>query len=519
MTIDPKKIKYADIQWEDDDSEQPTSNDQQSVLQGEERFDFASALAKESIQAVKIYSGMQIEGRVISISPTSNDVLVEISPIQTGVLDKIQITNEDGTFKAQAGDKIKAYVVSKSQDEIQLSMTLSHSRQAAEDLVAAMKNRVPVRGKVAKENKGGFEVTVLGKTGFCPVSQIDTHFVANKAEYIGREFDFLITKVEYGGKNIVVSRSELLRQEAEKKFDEISAALPDAPVLSGVVREVRDFGAFIDLGGFEGFVHVSELSHSRISRIQDFLSKGDKIRVKPIRVEVKDGKRRLALSMKATSDDPWSTAVENFKEGQSYPATVVKLETFGAFVSLVPGVEGLIHVSEMSYEKRVTHPSQVLAVGDKITVRVLGINEEQKKMSLSLKDKNSDPWLSVSTQFPVNSLVQGKVERLKDFGAIIELVPGITGLLPTGTLRKAFGESFRKHASPPKEIQVSVRAIDTEHKKILLSLPNIGEDTDDAHDYKAWVEEQNKAPQTKASKDTGSFGALLAARLQQGAKP
>lgn len=519
MTIDPKKIKYADIQWEDDDSDASAGKDQQSLLQGEERFDFATALAKEAVQAIPLHNGMQVEGRIISISQTSNDVLVELSPIQTGVLDKIQITNDDGTFKAQPGDKIKAYVVSKSQDEIQLSMTLSHSRQAAEDLIAAMRNRVPVRGKVVKENKGGFDISVLGKSAFCPVSQIDTHFVANKADYIGKEFDFLVTKVENGGKNLVVSRSELLRQEAEKKLVEIEAALPDAPVLSGVVREVRDFGAFIDLGGFEGFVHVSELSHSRVSRIQDFLSKGDKVRVKPIRVEVKEGKKRLALSMKATTDDPWSNAVENFKEGQSYPGTVMKLETFGAFVSLTPGVEGLIHVSEMSYEKRVTHPSQVLNVGDKINVRVLSISEAQKKISLSLKDKNADPWLNITTQFPVNSLVSGKVERLKDFGAIIELTPGITGLLPTGTLRKAFGESFRKHASPPKEIQVSIRAIDTDHKKILLSLPNMADEADDAQDYKAWTEEQSKSQQVKVTKDTGSFGALLAARLQQGNKP
>jgi len=358
----------------------------------------------------------------------------------------------------------------------------------------------------------------MGKRAFCPVSQMDTKFVANKMEYMNQEYNFLIEKVEEGGRNIVVSRSKLLKREGEAKITELEERVDQELILDGVIREVKDFGAFVDLGGFDGFMHVSEMSYARVNRASDYVQKGDKVRVKVLKIETTaDGKKRISLSMKAIQEDPWATISSHFESGKSYKGTVVRLETFGAFVSLMPGVEGLIHVSEMSWEKRINHPSEVLKVGDSVQVRIIDIKTAEQKLSLSLKNIEEDPWASAETKYANGTLFTGKVQSLKGFGAFVEIAPGVTGLVPTEILKKAYGESFKKKASPPQELSVVVRELNLGERKILLSLPEIKDDSGDIAAYHEYMQSQEDKSHKQAAlpQNRGTFGDLLAAKLDK----
>jgi small subunit ribosomal protein S1 len=507
-------MRYQEIKWEDE-----IDQDAEAQIAGKkpvEELSFAELLNQEAVPDVEVRRGSQVSGVISVISATSDNVLIELDAQHTGVMDKNQLFNDKGEQQYQVGDRITAYVVSNTADEIHLSLRLSASKHSIDDLRNALQMQLPVLGKVTGENKGGFEVTIMGKRSFCPVSQIDTRFVTNKVEFMGRDFNFLIEKIEEGGRNIVVSRAKLLRKEAELKIAELEQRKDQEIILDAVVTDLRDYGAFVDLGGFDGFLHVSEMSYARVNRASDFLQKGDKIRVKLQKIEMTaDGKRRISVSMKAIQEDPWATISSRYEAGKSYSGTVTRLETFGAFVSLEPGVEGLVHVSEMSWEKRIHHPNEILKVGDKVDVRVVDIQTGTQKLSLSLKNIEADPWASIHERFAAGTLVKGVVESLKGFGAFVQLVPGVTGLVPTEILKKAYGESFKKKASPPQELNVVVREVNLAERKMLLSLPEIKDDSDDIQAYHEYMQTQeDKAKKETAKTPRGSFGDLLAASLE-----
>ena len=223
--------------------------------------------------------------------------------------------------------------------------------------------------------------------------------------------------------------------------------------------------------------------------------------------------------MKAVDADPWETADQDFSDGQSYQGRVTRLENFGAFVEIAPGIEGLIHISEMSWEKRIMHPSEVVKVGDTVNVRILSINMETRKISLSLKNIEDDPWHDIESRLPIDSVTTGTVESLKGFGAIISLARGLSGLLPMGVLKEAYGETYRKKASPPKEIEVRILKIDRDEQKILLSLPNIDDKSAEQADFREYMNAKKSKPvDQKSQKTRGSFGDILAAKLNQSNK-
>ncbi|RYZ57004.1 MAG: S1 RNA-binding domain-containing protein, partial [Proteobacteria bacterium] len=288
-------MRYQDIQWEDEDS---GFTDDKSTKKAEvqDEVSFEDLLLQDASQddEADIRVGRQVTGTISTISSHSDTVLVVLDALHTAVMDKNQIINDKGEMEFHVGDKITAYVITKNDDEILLSRRMGQSKNPLEDLLMARNSQLPVKGKVTGENKGGFEVTIMGKRAFCPVSQIDSKFVANKAEYMGQEFNFLIEKVEEGGRNVVVSRSKLLKREGEAKITELESRVDQDLILDGVVREVKDFGAFVDLGGFDGFMHVSEMSYARVNRASDYVQKGDKVRVKLLKIETTDdGKKRL----------------------------------------------------------------------------------------------------------------------------------------------------------------------------------------------------------------------------------
>ena len=527
--------KIPDIKWDDDDQgfDDVISKQKEQASATEE---FAELLTGISQQRQVIRVGEKTKG-IISQIGDGNDVLVDLGiGKMSGIIEKIELTDEAGQIKAKVGDEIEAFVISKRGDEVILSNRMSVGLKSIEDLERAAAAKIPVRGKVTKVVKGGLEVTILGKTAFCPVSQIDTRFVAEPGEFLGQELEFLVERVEEKGRNIVVARAPLLRMQAEEKMKQLVDGLKPDQVFDGVVRELRDFGVFVDIGGIDGMVHISELSHARVVKPGDVVSKGDKVRVKLLKAERDaQGRPKLSLSMKAVQEDPWDRIHQEIAGGESYQARVTKLMPFGAFVELKPGIEGLLHVSEMSWLKRVHHPQDVMKVGDVVTVTVKEIDTTTKRISLSMKSVESDPWFDVDAKLRAlhtpGGLLAGKVERLKPFGAIVEFEPGLSGLLPISVIKKKFGDSYKQQCTPGKILEVKPVHVDKAERKISLTLPGLDEDEAFESDYREYVAEAERAraaakadeagagaATSQASGRVGSFGALLGAKLQTGQK-
>lgn len=535
--------RFPEIKWEDDSNTDdddifgssggsPRVDEPQSPSDSKE---FESLMAAEKASGYRppsILVGQKIKGKIVFIHPERQDVLVDLGGGKlTGVIEKPELLDEKtGELIVKVGDPIEAFVVSKVGDEVLLSYRMNAALKSLDDLAMAQAKKIPVKGKVLKLIKGGFEVAIFGKVGFCPISKIDARFVENGQEYIGQDLEFLVEKVEGKGRNIVLNRSALLKKKAEEKTKALLVTLKEDPerIWTGTVTELRDFGAFVDLGGVDGLVHISELSHGRVQKAGDAVSKGAVVKVKVLKIEQDtQGKPKISLSMKATSQDPWEQINDLVASGKTYPGTVVNLMPFGAFVEIVPGIEGLIHVTEMSWTKRIHHPSDVLKLGERVNVLVKDIDRAHRRIALTMKSIEDDPWHGVDAL--VGTTVQATIERLKPFGAIVTIKDGLSGLIPLTTLKKRFGEAYKQPATPGKQLEVKVQQIDHENRKILLTLGGLeDEDSDDAH-YLAYLAAEKVQKDAQAAKSletakgeaggstkpSGSFGALLGAKLSQ----
>lgn len=503
--------KLQGIQWEEDDSDFGLTE------KVEEQTDFSQMLEEKGDDDEYIARGQKISGVVAVISADSNDILIDLGGKNSGVIEKQEFQDAEGQLTIKVGDTIVAFVVSKKGGEIVLSNSMAQSVKSAEDLQNAYREKRPVRGRVIKVNKGGYEVTVFGKNCFCPVSQIDTRFVENPAEFVNQELEFLIQEFGENGRNIVLTRSKLLKMQAEEKVKILVDNLNPDTVLEGTVTEVREFGAFVDLGGVEGLVHISQLAHQRIERASEFVKRGEKVRVKILKIENDAaGRPKISLSMKAAARDPWEDMSDQIKISENYTGKVVRLMAFGAFIELKPGIEALLHISEMSWVKRVHHPSDVVNVGDTVTVTVRDIDPVAKRISLTMKQVENDPWYKATEQFPIGKKLTVKVERLKPFGAICEMAEGIGGLLPMATIKRKFGEAYKSACVPGKTVDVQIQNVSQTERKILLGLPGLEEEDADQKDFHEYVRAEKEKVATVPVDEarTGSFGALLNAKLK-----
>lgn len=364
-----------------------------------EEEDFATLFAASEKQVKKgkrdkIAVGDLVSGRVIAIGDTS--VFVAIGDKGEATMDSAEFRDPaTGEIRVAVGDRIEATVVDDGErsGSAVLKRMLGRGGHMTAELEQAAEHRIPIEGLVTGENKGGFDVQFGGVRAFCPGSQIDRRRGGERipgSEYVGKRFPFLVTKVEQGGRNVVVSRRELLEAEAEEAAARAWEKIRVGAVLSGTVTAVRDFGAFVDLGGVEGMVHVSELGYSRVANPAEVLSVGQTVEVQVIKIGEtvdKRGRRQVGLSMKALAADPWSTVAESFPVGATVPGVVRRLESFGAFVELTPGLEGLVHISKIASDRRLTHPRQALESGQQVEVTVLAVDPIQRRLSLSMVEK------------------------------------------------------------------------------------------------------------------------------------
>lgn len=438
---------------------------------------FAELLAQSEKKADrKLSPGEIVSGVVIKIS--KDVVFVDLGGKSEGFADLAEFKDEEGKINIKEGDKVELRVAS-LKGGIYLSRGLKvHGAQAWELLREAQQNKIPVEGRVAALIKGGFEVEISGLRAFCPLSQIDLKYCEKPDEHIGARYKFRILEMKGKGKNILVSRRSLLQEEQEKKAQEVISRLQPDMELDGKIVKLTNFGAFVDLGGVEGMVHLSEITHTHIKDPAEVLELGQVVRVKVLKIEKdKKGQPRISLSLKALEPEIWEKGL-NFKEGDVITGKVSRLTDFGAFVELAPGLEGLVHISEISYQK-VPHPSRLLKEGDQVDVLVLKIDEEKRRISLSIRDAAfRDPTKGKEeARLEIGQVLTGIIEDSKRYGLFLrlpQLGKEVKGFLPWEEILESERNEAKKKFSPGREMQVEIKEID-EQGKILLSQKSLQE--------------------------------------------
>jgi small subunit ribosomal protein S1 len=465
--------------------------------------DFATLFARhEKARALQV--GQVVKGRIIHIGAES--VFVDVGGKGEAYIDRAELTDDEGRLRVGVGDEVEATVVS-TRDEVRLSFKVRQGAQAREALAVAADTGVPVEGKVAGVIKGGYEVTVAGLRAFCPFSQMDLRRVDAPDEYVGRVLEFRITRYGEGGRNIVLSRRQLLEEQAAKAAEETRRRIVPDAVLAGTIASLADFGAFVDLGGVQGLVPLSELSHSRVGRPTDRLRIGDRVTVKVLRVD--DEKGKITLSLKALEDDPWAGVPARLRERQVVRGRAVRATEFGVFVELLPGVDGLLHASEIP-RHRLGALREAAASAGEVSVMVTSIDRQKRRIGLALAPDDAVPGTQVESEVAVGAVLTGTVERHEPFGVFVRLGPGQTGLVPVAELGTSRGADAQKAFPVGSELKVLVLSIEEGGRRIRLS-----------HTQARAREEQ---AETQAYlRDTGGqgggFGMTLGEALKRARKP
>lgn len=352
--------------------------------------DFAAMFAeseKDKPRARRPKIGDLVKGKIITVGKEA--VFVDLGGKAEGQLERDQVTDREGKLLVKIGDTVEARVVSDAGGVLVLRTKLSRGPQASAELVQAAELGIPVEGTVTEVIKGGVSVDVAGVRGFCPASQIDNRFNEDLTKFVGQKLTFRVTKYE-GGRNLVLSRRALLDEEKEKLAGQTRKNLVPGAVLRGKVVGFKPFGAFVDLGGIEGMLHVSELGFQRVEKPEDVLALGQELDVAVLKIEPGDKGERISLSLKALANDPWRDATANLHEGSRVKGRVTRLQPFGAFVEIAPGVEGLVHISELGAGRRINHPKEFVSEGQEVEASVLGIDHDKRRLSLSMGSANAD---------------------------------------------------------------------------------------------------------------------------------
>ena len=440
-----------------------------------------------------ITEGEIVNGRILNI--TNSDVIIDIGFKSEGIVPKEEFDNIDNY---KPGDEVEVFLETLEGGDGQLSL----SRRRAdfiriwEKLVEKYENDEIIPGTIVRRIKGGMVVNVMGVDAFLPGSQIDVKPIRDFDAYLGREMNFKIVKVNHARKNIVVSSRVLIEKEMESQRGEILETLEKGQKRIGTVKNITDFGVFIDLGGVDGLLHITDLSWGRVNHPSELVKLDQQIEV--MILDYNENKDRISLGLKQLQPHPWEKVEEKYPVDAVVKGRVVSLTDYGAFIELEKGIEGLIHISEMSWSQHVKHPSQLLTVGQEIEAIVLSIEVDQKKISLGLKQLEPDPWENIEERFPVGSIHKGVVRNLTQFGAFVELEEGIDGLVHISDL------SWTKKVRHPSEIvkkgdeiEVVVLGINREERRIALGHKQIDDNPWDSFEQNYGINTETEGKVTR----------------------
>ncbi len=458
---------------------------------------------EESSDEVSISSmsvGEILTGRVVEIS--KDFVVVDVGLKSEGLI-PISEFNDPSEFVL--GHDVEVYLDQAEGDDGQIVLSREKARRQRqwEYIVGHCKEGSIVQGKVIRKVKGGLMVDI-GMEAFLPGSQIDNKRIKNIDEYLDKVFDFKILKINLERKNIVVSRRELLEEERVSKKAELLENIKEGDLRKGIVKNITDFGVFLDLDGIDGLLHITDMTWKRIKHPSEMVGIGDEIEVMILSIDHEKG--RVALGLKQKEQNPWKEIEKRYPTGTIVRGKIVNLVPYGAFIEIEPGIEGLIHVSEMSWIKNVTDPSEIVNKGDEVEAVVLSVQKEDGKISLGIKQTEKNPWEDVETKYPVGSSVKAEIRNLTNYGAFVELEPGIDGLIHISDL------SWIKKVSHPSEVlskgdvvEAVILSVDKESKKITLGVKQLSSNPWESIEKTIPVGSRIKGKVTKIT----AFGAFI----------
>ena len=434
-----------------------------------------AALYEETFKNLE--EGTITEGRVVAVS--KDKVIVDIGYKSEGMISNDQFSTEE-LQNLKVGDPLKVYIeeCEDADGNLVLSKEKADKMKIWEELEKLFNEEKSIDGKIVARIKGGMMVDI-GVKAFLPGSQIDLHPVRDLDGLVGRTFPLKIIKINHRRGNVVVSRRVLLEETRDSKRKNTLSTLKEGQLIQGVVKNITDYGAFIDLGGIDGLLHITDMSWGRVGHPSEMFNIGDKVEVSVLKYDRETG--RISLGLKQKSADPWSGVAGKYAIGTRVRGRVVSLTDYGAFIELEPGVEGLVHVSEMSWTHEVRHPSRVVSIGDQVEAAVLNVDPGSRKISLGMKQTAPNPWDMVEGKYAIGTRIEGKVKSLTDFGAFVGLEEGIDGLIHISDM------SWTKHIKHPSElfkkgqkVEAVVLRIDKEKERLSLGYKQLGSDPWDA---------------------------------------
>ncbi len=437
-------------------------------------FEGASSEAMSSAldeTVMSFQAGTILKGRIVGI--VGDDVVIDVGLKSEGI---IPINEWDDRSAIDPGDEIDVWLESVESDSglVVLSKRRADRMLNWQRLVETAHEGDAVKGRVMRKIKGGLLVDI-GVPVFLPASQVDIRRPGDIGEFIGREIEARILKIDTERRNIVISRRKFIEEQRRSAKDKVLKEIQVGDIRKGTVKNLADFGAFVDLGGIDGLLHITDMSWDRVNHPSDILRIDQEVEIKVLNVD--RDKEKIALGLKQLSANPWETIEAKYPMGSRHTAEVVNITNYGAFVKLEPGVEGLVHVSEMSWTRRINHPSEVVSLGDNVDVIVLEINKDKQEISLGMKQTESNPWTRVAEKYPPNTIIEGKVRNLANYGAFVEIEEGIDGLLHVSDM------SWTKKISHPSEVlkkndtvRCVVLSVDQEKMRVALGTKQLTED-------------------------------------------
>jgi small subunit ribosomal protein S1 len=438
--------------------------------------DFAAALESFTAETEEAVSDDKvIKGTVIKLTPTH--VVVDIGMKSEGMLPLSEVMGHEGNPKFKPGDEIDVMRDKGPAEEgyISLSHQKAQRLRAWDEIEKAYNAKTPVKALVIERTKGGLTVDIHGAHAFLPGSQVDLRPARNLDGMKGQTLEVAVIKLNKKRGNIVVSRKQLLEEEQNAKKSATLEHLEEGSILTGVVKNLTEYGAFVDLGGIDGLLHITDMSWGRLTHPRDLVNVGDQIQVKVLKFD-KD-KQRVSLGFKQLTPDPWLDAEQRYPVGAHVQGRVISVTDYGAFVELEQGIEGLVHVSEMTWSKRMKHPSKLVNVNDQVECVILNVLPQERRISLGMRQLASNPWDSLHDKFPVGTQVEGRVRNMTDFGAFIEIEDGIDGLVHVSNL------SWTKRVKHPSEVlkkgdrvKAVVLAIEPDKRRLSLGMKQLQPD-------------------------------------------
>jgi len=444
----------------------------ETIMQKEKTEDEMKTLYETSLKS--LHNGNILKGKAIAVN--SDSVIVDVGLKSEGRVPISEFTERSGEVHVNVGDNVEVMIVGreKSFGLLLLSKKKVDYIRTWEKINKSLEEGISIDGNIVSEIKGGFLVDI-GVNAFLPISQVDVKPVKNPASFVGRHLKFKVIKTNQRKGNVIVSRRMLMEDEREKRKKEFWKNVKEGQVLFGVVRNITDYGAFIDLGGVDGFLYLNDITWGKISHPKEYLRVGDEVKVKVLTIDFE--KEKVSVGMKQLKQDPWLKIEEKYTIGAKVRGKVVGVVDYGAFVEIEQGVEGLLHISEMSWDRKIKSPNKIVKRGDWLELKVLDVDKEKKRISLGLKQLLPDPWDELIEKYPLGSVIRGKVKNFTDFGMFIGIGSGIDGLVHMSEIswsrrKKVILESYKKGMF----VEALVLNVDKEQKKFSLSIKRLKED-------------------------------------------